>query len=101
MTLRSRQWYREDIEAPTWLYRLYDADGLLLYVGVSTNPKDRFIKHYRTIWWPLVNRVRLEWHATRAEAFVSEKAAIISEIPIHNVARPKEALRALTDAGVF
>lgn len=70
------------------LYRLYDANGTLLYVGIAENPKTRWKQHARAApWWPLVDetRSRVEWHSSRADAEAAEKAAILAEDPVHNI----------------
>jgi predicted GIY-YIG superfamily endonuclease len=85
--------YAADIAGPTWLYRLYSAERLV-YVGVSSDPQNRFKTHrQKTEWWPRVDRVVLRWLPSRAEAFAAERQAIATELPEMNVARPKGAAR--------
>ncbi|QLF84213.1 G-I-Y Y-I-G endonuclease [Gordonia phage Pytheas] len=87
-----RHFYRDDIAGPTWLYRLFTGSEVA-YVGVSSNPKARLALHRRRkAWWASVDRVELKWFPSRADAFAAEKQSIINDRPIHNVARPKEAL---------
>lgn len=91
MAMHRPHYYREDIAGPTWLYRLYSRDALA-YVGVSSDPKARFIKHRRTkAWWSTVTRAELCWHPSRAAAFAAEREAISNERPIYNIKRPKGA----------
>lgn len=67
------------------LYRLFDAAGRLLYVGVTTNPAQRFSEHRRSKeWWPQVARRDVQWIPTREEAEQREIAAILAENPLHN-----------------
>lgn len=80
-------------EAPaperTALYRLYDAKGLLLYAGISNDPKRRWSQHakeYADAWWPLVSRREVEWFESRSEAEAAELRAIREEGPVYNVA---------------
>ncbi|MFD3762092.1 GIY-YIG nuclease family protein [Streptomyces sp. NPDC058622] len=41
--------------APTAVYRLYDAEERLLYVGITMNVKQRFADHQRLkFWWHLL-----------------------------------------------
>lgn len=81
-----RHTYRDDIAGSTWLYRLY-AGAQLLYVGVSSDPRSRFVTHRRKkSWWRLVE---LRWFPTRAAAFAAERQAIAEHNPAGNVARPK------------
>ncbi|MBP2581890.1 hypothetical protein J3A78_002368 [Streptomyces sp. PvR006] len=70
----------------TALYRLFDADGALLYVGIANNPRTRWSSHAgEKRWWGDVSRKTLEWFATREEAESAEVAAIVGERPRYNV----------------
>lgn len=63
----------------TTLYRLYDADGGLLYIGIAGNPGRRFEQHAGDKpWWGQVARTELAHYPTRAEALDAERAAIAS-----------------------
>jgi hypothetical protein len=74
----------------TTLYRFYDEDGALLYVGVTNNTKDRFGHHKAySDWWDLATTHTLEQFGTRQEALKAEERAILTESPIHNVLRPE------------
>lgn len=66
------------------VYRLYDADGGLLYIGSSCNPVRRYRDHYSKPWWPLVARRVEEWHPTQTDAYAAEMKAIAAEGPAHN-----------------
>jgi hypothetical protein len=70
------------------LYRLYNADGVLLYIGETNNPVERYIEHRDTKeWWPEVTRHSIEWSQKgRTEVQEAEKAAIRDEWPLHNIA---------------
>lgn len=69
----------------TAVYRLYDADGALLYVGVARSPRERLSDHaYRKPWWPQVARKTIEWHPDRETALEAEARAIHTEHPVHN-----------------
>lgn len=78
---------------PHVLYRFYDAEDALLYLGITVDEGVRWLVHAKTEWWPQVARVAIEKHPDRASAFVAEKAAIKAERPrynvVHNVTRPK------------
>lgn len=77
---------RNRIPVPTTLYRLYDADDVLLYVGVTYNPKARFTQHRDTkSWWPQVARTEFQWFPSRSEAEAAERELIEAEAPPHNV----------------
>lgn len=90
MTYR-RHTYRADIAGPAWLYRLHSGADLI-YVGVSSNPKSRFVIHRRKPWWRNVDRVQFQWFPSRAAAFAAERVAIIADRPRYNIARPKVAV---------
>jgi predicted GIY-YIG superfamily endonuclease len=68
-----------------WLYRLFDTEGAVLYVGISRSPSSRFMQHGRKQWWPEVAQVRLQRYATDAEAMDAEMIAVRVEQPRHNV----------------
>lgn len=71
----------------TALYRLYDANGLLLYVGASRDPDARWKAHrFETPkpWHAPVASRTDEWLNGREEALVAEAAAIRAERPLFN-----------------
>jgi predicted GIY-YIG superfamily endonuclease len=71
---------------PTTLYRLADAQGVLLYVGIAGNPGRRFEQHKKDkLWWGDVAAITLEHFQTREEAAAAELAAIRSEHPRYNI----------------
>lgn len=73
-------------EIPTALYRAYDADGSLLYVGIAIDWGARWSRHReRTRFYEDVARLDIEWHPTRAAALLAEAEAVRSEHPRHNV----------------
>lgn len=70
---------------PTTLYRLYDCDEQLLYVGISTDFGQRFDEHRaEKAWWSEVTSVRLHHFDDRPSATRAERQAIASEAPRHN-----------------
>lgn len=71
---------------PTALYRLYDADDHLLYVGVSKHPELRFEEHRMAgaHWISAAARRDIKWYPSRPEALAAEKDAIRAEHPEHN-----------------
>lgn len=70
----------------TALYRLHDAEGVLLYVGITSDPQQRFSAHKQDKpWWPDVARKSIEWYDTRADAELAEEAAIKIKSPRYNI----------------
>lgn len=73
-------------EGQTAVYRVFDADGALLYVGMGRNPMSRWASHSaQHAWWQKAHSFRVEWHATRKEAAAAEIRAIQTECPQHNI----------------
>lgn len=69
---------------PAAVYRLYDADGALLYIGSAYDPAQRSKKHREKPWWALVARREDEWHPSREAAYVAETEAIKEKMPPGN-----------------
>jgi predicted GIY-YIG superfamily endonuclease len=73
---------------PTALYRFFDSDGDLLYVGITSNITKRFRYHQieqATTWWPQAAAHTVYWHDTRIAAEEAEVRAIKTEGPKYNV----------------
>lgn len=71
---------------PTSLYRFFDADDALLYVGITGYLPTRWTSHNRQKdWWTEVVRATVEHFDTRAAAEEAEIVAIQNELPRHNV----------------
>lgn len=71
-----------------YVYRLWDADDRLIYVGMTTqqSPQRRIGQHLATRWWASqVVRFDFESHATREAALAAEAKAIRTENPRWNV----------------
>ncbi|MEU5976352.1 winged helix-turn-helix domain-containing protein [Streptomyces sp. NPDC047315] len=72
----------------TALYRYFDAEGVLLYIGISNDPDNRARAHRyepRPDGWPeRAVRREDEWHRTRAAALAAEAEAIRAERPLYN-----------------
>lgn len=80
----------------TSLYRHFDADGALLYVGISLSWPARTKAHVReSSWFAEVAQVTIEQFATREEALEAEREAIRREKPRHNIVhnRPRVAVK--------
>jgi hypothetical protein len=71
----------------TVLYRHFDKDGRLLYVGISLNELLRIRQHKSTApWWRDVSNITVERHGTKSEALIAERLAIEKERPLYNTA---------------
>jgi excinuclease UvrABC nuclease subunit len=73
----------------TWahvLYRLYDAAGALLYVGITRSIGQRLQDHSQNQpWWPEVADCRVEFLPNRAALHAAELLAIKVEHPRYNL----------------
>lgn len=71
----------------TALYRLYDINDQLLYIGIAFDPATRGYQHKKTkSWWPEVAWRDVTWFETRREAEAAEREALRAERPLYNVA---------------
>ncbi|MDX3588542.1 GIY-YIG nuclease family protein [Streptomyces europaeiscabiei] len=69
----------------TALYRFYASDKALLYVGVTGQPIERWVKHRRQArWWPTAAYVSVEIHPNTWQALDAERLAIRTEHPSFN-----------------
>jgi len=66
------------------VYRLYDEEGTLLYIGSAYDPAQRSKKHREKPWWPQVARREDEWHPSREAAYVAETEALKEGLPVGN-----------------
>jgi excisionase family DNA binding protein len=73
-------------DSQTQLYRHFNRDGELLYVGISLNALGRLEQHgVVSLWFDEIHRVEIETFASRSAALAAEREAIKSEKPRHNV----------------
>lgn len=69
----------------TYLYRHYDKNGMLLYVGVSQSFVQRTKQHLRLSHWSDdIATIKIERFETRDAAFWAEVDAIATEKPLYN-----------------
>jgi hypothetical protein len=70
------------------LYRFYNAEGRLLYVGWTSRALVRWVEHTRyQPWWSEVSHIRVEHLPTADDAREAEIRAIRNENPLYNVVR--------------
>jgi predicted GIY-YIG superfamily endonuclease len=75
----------DDANRATAVYRFFDRDGRLLYVGIAFDPAERWEKHAAVAeWWKDAADNTIDWYDTRAEAGRAELTAIRYEKPIYN-----------------
>jgi hypothetical protein len=75
------------VSLPTALYRHFDCQGVLLYVGVTDSPGARWNSHQRNSSWAKdvdPGRTQFKWYPDRQTAEAAERAAINAERPLHN-----------------
>lgn len=80
---------RKPASEPTSVYRLFDADDRLLYVGITNRGFHRLHQHSKDkAWWPQVTRATFEHLPNRDAALQCEATAITREKPVHNILVP-------------
>lgn len=71
----------------TSVYRYYDSQDRLIYVGITGNQVSRIEDHARNRgWWPQVSYGKFAHYATREQALLVEANAIAEEMPMENKA---------------
>lgn len=90
----------DKITLPFTLYRLYDKNEELLYIGKTINISMRISQHrYSKSWWEEVRSIGLTHFDSISELSRAERIAIKSEDPLYNrvkynvhipVARPRQ-----------
>lgn len=73
------------VNIPTALYFWYDADGALLYIGITGDLATRQSSHAkRSSWAEFAARSTVQRYPSRSAAEAAEKAAIEAERPLFN-----------------
>jgi Arm DNA-binding domain len=96
---KAKTFLERGIEPACYLYRHYNPNGDLMYVGISLEPFRRQDTHIKgAAWRHMIHRILIEPFATREEALAAEQAAIRNEFPrfnaVHNRHRhPVQELR--------
>jgi predicted GIY-YIG superfamily endonuclease len=69
-----------------YLYRHFDKDDTLLYIGVSLNPFKRLNDHKKqSSWFAKISNVTVDKYPNREEVLKAERHAIITEKPLYNI----------------
>lgn len=73
---------------PTYLYRIYDTTGNLLYIGITLDLNTRMNQHRKHWkngqWYKTAGPIKTELYQDRASAALAEHRAIVREQPAHN-----------------
>lgn len=81
-------------DRPHALYRFFDLNDRLLYVGITSNPAARFKQHRDDKpWWLDVANIRIEPFDDRPSVLEAERQAIELEHPIYNVTHNRGSRR--------
>jgi hypothetical protein len=73
------------IQKPTAVYRYYDPDDILLYVGISETLAARGLRHIKaSVWMDFAARSTISRYPTRTQARRAEIKAITTERPVFN-----------------
>ena len=68
------------------LYRHYDENDRLLYIGVSNSFFERLSNHKNhSHWFEKVTKIHLEHFDSQEDLLIAEKKAIKKEKPLHNI----------------
>jgi predicted DNA-binding transcriptional regulator AlpA len=74
------------------LYRHFDRDGALLYVGVSISALNRLAAHREDApWFWRIARIEVQAYATREASLIAERRAIQRERPQFNIQHSERA----------
>jgi predicted GIY-YIG superfamily endonuclease len=85
---REREMNEQETERACDLYRWFDKDDNLLYVGISFNAYNRAKGHKQEAeWWADATMMTIEKFANRELAYEAEIRAIQTENPKHNKQR--------------
>lgn len=82
------------------LYRHFDGDGRLLYVGIAISSTVRLSGHRTSAhWFDQITRIEIERFPTRKAAMEAEMLAIGREKPLHNLITDiRKGIRTRSDA---
>ncbi len=68
------------------VYRMFDADGRLLYVGLTARGAQRIAEHSgNSQWWSFVASITVEHFDRKTAARRAEHEAIQDEAPLYNI----------------
>lgn len=80
---------------PEFLYRHFNKDGILLYIGISLSAIQRLAQHEATSpWFEQISDVKIESYPDRESALDAERRAIENETPLYNIRHIESSIRA-------
>lgn len=69
-----------------YVYRIFDADSRLIYVGCSHDMEKRIYSHRQLMWWaPQIDRIKITVHPNKKAAHEVEREIIRTEKPRWNL----------------
>lgn len=78
--------YKRGPKVRTALYRHFDKDSRLLYIGISLSAVERLREHrVHASWFDRIVRIEIEWFQSRGAALNAERRAIMREKPECNI----------------
>jgi len=77
----------------TAIYKWFDSEKKILYVGISNDPLRRHGEHRDKWWFPMAVRSEIEWVPSREAAFQRELELIRELRPPGNIAGNPDARR--------
>jgi excinuclease UvrABC nuclease subunit len=89
----------EPTQNPCHLYRHFDKDGNLLYVGISMSVLNRIVQHERNSkWFPNLGHITIQEFGSRSLAEKAERIAIKTEKPPYNIVHKDKAKQRISKA---
>lgn len=73
-------------ERSTYLYKHWNYDGVVIYVGITANPEQRLYNHKRNAsWFKEVSQVSFKKFSNRLMARTAERYSIKTDKPAYNL----------------
>lgn len=78
--------YHRHADKRTYVYRLFDDAGRLIYIGSTMEPEGRVEHHRKNMWWgPQIKRMSFKVYPDRQSGIEAEAHAIRTENPRWNI----------------
>ncbi len=88
-------------QLPFTLYRHFDSNDNLLYVGISNNHIRRLSEHEKNSHWINdVAYIKIEKFKTLEDVLLAEKTAIINEKPLHNIINNRNNIKKTSNLSI-